>query len=236
MQVNPVYRIVHALTRLFFKIYGRWEIIHYRKLPRTGAVIAACNHVSYLDPMMVGSAITRECAFMARQDLWRRRWLGWLLEKLGSFRVDRGRPDRGAIRKSLDALRRGLCLVIFPEGGRSPDGKLQRAEAGVALIVQKSGAPVVPIAVIGSEIMLPAGQKRLKRTRLAVVFGDAIYFTPDSPRQEILGAVMRAIAELLSAHGRPSVALEDSAEQPEPVSAAAEGTRQAAPLPARAPD
>src|SRR2546426_6697174 len=134
MKVNPVYRVVHFITRLFFRVYGRWQIIGYEKLPKTGAVIAACNHVSYMDPEIVGSAICRECAFIARHDLWDKKWLAWLLPRLGSFPVERGKGDRGAIKKCLEALKKGLCLVIFPEGGRSDDGALQRAEAGVALV------------------------------------------------------------------------------------------------------
>src|SRR5438445_478184 len=83
MKVNPVYRVVHFLTRLFFRLYGRWQIIGYDKLPKTGSVIAACNHVSYLDPEIIGSAICRECAFIARHDLWNKKWLAWLLTEHG---------------------------------------------------------------------------------------------------------------------------------------------------------
>jgi 1-acyl-sn-glycerol-3-phosphate acyltransferase len=106
-------------------------------------------------------------------------------------------------------LEKGLVLVIFPEGTRSDDGSLQRAEPGVALIVQKSGAPVVPTAVIGPEKMLPVGKSRLTRVPLKVVFGDPLYFTPDSSREEILRVVMREIAALLTAHGRPMTAKEE---------------------------
>jgi 1-acyl-sn-glycerol-3-phosphate acyltransferase len=212
-RVNIVYRIVHFLTRLFFRVYGRWELIDYHKLPKTGAVIAACNHVSYLDPEVLGSAITRECAFIARHDLWEKRWIAWLLPKLGGFPVERGKGDRTAIKKCLEALAKGLCLVIFPEGGRSDDSTLQKAEPGVALIVHKSEAPVCPIAVIGTEKMLPVGGKKLKRTRLRVVFGDPIFFTPDERREDILRAIMHSIAELLTKHGVPAVAREDEPEK-----------------------
>jgi 1-acyl-sn-glycerol-3-phosphate acyltransferase len=208
MKVNIVYRIVHFLTRTFFKLYGQWELIDYHNLPRTGAVIAAPNHISYLDPEMIGSAITRECAFMARHDLWEHKFLAWLLPKLGSFPVNRDKPDRSAIRSAFDALDRGLCLVIFPEGTRSKDGKLQAAEPGLALIVQKSGAPVVPIAVIGSNEMLPVGAKGLTRTKLKLVFGSPIQFSPHDSREEILRGVMCGISDLLNNHGVPSTAVE----------------------------
>ena len=201
MKVNGIYRVVHFLTRAFFRLYGQWEIVDYHKLPAEGPVIAAPNHVSYLDPEMVGAAITRECAFMARHDLWENRFLAWLLPKLGSFPVNREKPDRASIRSALEALERGLCLVIFPEGARSVDGRLRAAEPGIALLVQKSGAPVVPVALIGSERMLPVGASRLTRTRLKVVFGDPLTFSRQAPREEVLLGVMGGIAALLAAHG-----------------------------------
>ena len=208
---NLVYRIVHRIARIAYRLYGRWQIVDYHKFPKTGPVIAAANHVSYVDPPFLGAAITRECRFMARHDLWKRKFMRWLLPRVGAFPVHRDTADRTAIRFALDALRQGLVLVLFPEGGRSEDGKLQPAQPGVALIVQKSGAPVVPIALIGPEKMWPVGQKKLKRVPLKIAFGDPLFFTPDSPREEITGAIMRAIAALLTAHGRPSEAKESLA-------------------------
>ena len=208
MNVNIVYRIVHFITRTFFKLYGQWELIEYDNLPKTGPVITASNHISYLDAEMVGAAITRECAFMARHDLWDNKFLAWLLPKLGSFPVNRDKPDRAAIRSAFDALDKGLCLVIFPEGTRSKDGKLQAAEPGVALIVQKSGAPVVPIAVIGSDEMMPVGSKSLKRVKLKLIFGKPIHFDPASSREMILLGVMSGIAALQTKAGVPSEAVE----------------------------
>jgi len=146
---------------------------------------------------------------MARHDLWEVRWLAWLLPRLGAFPVNRDKPGSTAIRQALQALKEDKVLVIFPEGGRSDDGVLQRAEPGVALIVQKSGAPVIPTAVIGPEKMLPVGQRKLKRVPLKVVFGRPIFFTPDSSREEILGGIMRAIAALLTEHGIPTTAKEE---------------------------
>lgn len=211
--MNLVYRTIHGLARAFFKLFGRWQIVGHEYIPRTGPVIVASNHVSYLDPPLVGAAIRRECRFMARHDLWEARWLAWFLPRLGAFPVNRDKPGSAAIRQALQALEENKVLVIFPEGGRSEDGVLQRAEPGVALIVQKSGAPVVPTAVIGPEKMLPVGQSKLKRVPLKVVFGNPIFFTPDSSREEILGGIMRAIAALLTEHGIPTTAKEDRQEE-----------------------
>jgi 1-acyl-sn-glycerol-3-phosphate acyltransferase len=208
--MNVVYRTVHGLTRVFFKVYGRWKIVGHDKIPKTGAAIVACNHVSYVDPPMVGSAVMRECAFMARHDLFEKKFLGWLLPKLGSFPVNRDKRDRQAIKLGLEALQKGLVLIIFPEGGRSDDQTLQRGELGTALFVQKSGAPVVPTAVIGPETMLPPGASKLKRVPLKIVFGDPIHFEPTATREEIISTIMRAIAKLLTENGIPTVAKEET--------------------------
>jgi 1-acyl-sn-glycerol-3-phosphate acyltransferase len=207
--MNPVYRTVHTLTRCFHRLYGRWKIIGHEKIPKTGPVIVACNHVSYLDPTIVGSAIKRECRFMARHDLWDNKKLAWLLPRLGTFPVHRDQVDKQAIKNGLDALKQGYVFVIFPEGGRSDDGNLQRGELGVALFVQKSGAPVVPCAVIGPEKMLPVGASKLTRVPLKCVFGDPIHFAPKTGREEIMRRVMHEIAALLTANGIPSTAKED---------------------------
>jgi 1-acyl-sn-glycerol-3-phosphate acyltransferase len=204
-----IYRTARCGVRLWCRLYCRWEVIGREKVPQDGPVIIAANHVSYLDPPLVGSAIDRECAFMARHSLWDNRLLGWLITRLNAFPVHRDRPDRGVFRRALEALEKGLVLVLFPEGTRSLDGRLQRGEPGVAFIVQKSGAKVVPCALIGPEKMLPPGAKKLTRTRITILFGDPIVFPPQASREEIAAAIMRAIAALLTAHGVPAVAAED---------------------------
>jgi len=185
----------------------------------------ACNHVSYLDPTIVGSAIKRECAFMARHDLWDKKFLAWILPRLGTFPVHRDHVDKQAIKNGLDALKRGLVFVIFPEGGRSDDQTLQRGELGVSLFVQKSGAPVVPCAILGAEKMLPVGASKLTRVPIICAFGDPIHFDPKTPREEVIRQVMRGIAKLLTENGVPTTAKEDIVAEttPAPADSAIQG-------------
>lgn len=207
--MNNVYRVVRLSTRVFFKLYGKLKIVGYENLPKEGPVIVACNHVSYMDPMMLGAAIMRECAFMARHDLFEKKFLAWLMPKLGSFPVNRDKRDLQAIKTGIERLNQGLVLVIFPEGGRTDDGDLQRGEPGAALFVQKSGAPVVPAIVLGAEEMMPVGASKLKRAQLKLVFGKPIQFDKSDSREFIIAEVMRAIAKLLTDNGKPAVAKED---------------------------
>jgi 1-acyl-sn-glycerol-3-phosphate acyltransferase len=192
-----IYGIVHTTARYFFDLYGSWEVLGRENIPRGGAVIIAPNHISYLDPPLVGAAVPRACVFMARHDLWDNPILNWLLPYLGAFPVKRGEPDRSAIRRSVTALSEGRALILFPEGTRSSDGTLQAGEAGVALIVQKSRAPVVPCAVFGSNRMMTPGEKGIRRAKLRVVFGAPIHFADGQPRDEILNKIMTAIARLI---------------------------------------
>lgn len=217
--MNIVYRTVRTLFRIFFRLYGRWEVIGLENVPRTGAVIIAPNHVSFVDPPLVGSSLHRECRFMARHDLWDKKIMAWLMPRIGGFPVHRGKMDRQAIRLGLEALAQGYALVIFPEGARSDDGTLQRGELGAALFVQKSGAPVVPAAVIGPFEMLPSHAKKLKRVTLQVVFGKPMTFGKEATREEIIRQIMRDIASLLTAHGQPTTAKEDLETTPQTESA-----------------
>lgn len=207
--MNIVYRTMRGLFRIFFRLYGRWEIIGRENVPATGPVIVAPNHVSYVDPPLVGSGLKRECRFMGRHDLWNTKILAWLMPRIGAFPVHRGKMDRQAIRLGLEALEQGYVLVIFPEGARSDDGTLQKGELGTALFVQKSGAPVVPAAVIGAYEMLPSHANKPKRVKLKVVYGKPLTFEKGVTREEILRKIMRAIAELLTQYGVPTTAKED---------------------------
>ncbi len=204
---------MQTITRIFFGVYGGMKVIGHNNIPKTGPVLIACNHESYLDPMMMGSCIKRECAFMARHDLWDNKALAWLLPKLGSFPVIRGKMDRGAIKTGIERLNQNLVLCIFPEGGRTDDGHLQRGEPGSALFIQKTGAIVVPAAVMGSGTMLPVGGSKLTHTRLKIIFGEPIMFPKSATREEITSTIMRQIAKLLTTNGKPSVAKEDLLEE-----------------------
>ncbi len=199
------YNIVRMIFRFFLRFYGRWEIRGVQHIPTSGPAILAPNHVSYLDPLLAATPLKRPVWFVAKEELWRVPVLNWLLPRCHAFPIKPGTPDRAALRRALAELSAGHLLCIFPEGTRSDDGNLLPAEPGIALLVKHSGAPVIPVAIIGSEKMLPSNARRLRRAKLLVVYGDPIFFTPDSSRDEIVGAVMQAIADLLTANGRPSI-------------------------------
>jgi len=139
--------------------------------PRRGGFLVAANHASLLDPLLVGGALHRKVYFMARDDLFRIPVLGAWLRSVGVFPVRRGQPDRKALRLSMRLLEQGEGVVVFPEGTRSRDGRLQEPEPGAAMIALRTGATILPAAVIGSHHILPKGAKWPRFGRVTVRFG-----------------------------------------------------------------
>lgn len=139
--------------------------------PRHGGFLVAANHASALDPLLVGGALHRKVYFMARDDLFRIPVLGAWLRSMGVFPVRRGQPDRKALRTSMSLLEQGEGVVIFPEGTRSRDGRLRDPEPGAAMIALRTGALVLPAAVVGSHRILPKGARWPRFRRVTVRFG-----------------------------------------------------------------
>ena len=160
---TPFYRRWFPAVQLFARFLMRLAAPRFRvtgrgHVPRTGAVILACNHISDADPLLVGAATLRPTGYMAKRALWEIGWLAPVLDFVGSFPVDPGAPDRAALRRSEGILARGEALVVFPEGRISPDGKLASLLPGVLQLALKSGAPIVPIGLSGANYVVPYGQ------------------------------------------------------------------------------
>jgi glycerol-3-phosphate dehydrogenase (NAD(P)+) len=150
--VNPVlYWLVRAVLLPFFLIYFRLERIGREHIPASGPVLLAANHRSFLDPFVIGALTRRPVYYMAKRELFERRWQAWLLNSLGAFPVDRGHGDEHAMTTARTILERGDCVVIFPEGTRVRPGPLGHPHRGVGRLALQTGARVVPVAVMGTE-------------------------------------------------------------------------------------
>ena len=166
----------------------RFRVTGRKNVPRTGAVILACNHISDADPLLVGAATLRPTGYMAKRELWQIGWLAPILDLVGSFPVDPGAPDRAALRKSAGILARGEALVVFPEGRISPQGELAALMPGVLQLALKSGAPIVPVGLAGANKVVPYGELVPRPTLSAVSlhFGPPISLDDlqDAPKRE----------------------------------------------------
>ncbi|MBA2439286.1 MAG: 1-acyl-sn-glycerol-3-phosphate acyltransferase [Thermoleophilaceae bacterium] len=145
-----VYWPVRAFVQPALQLYFRVRRTGRQHIP-AGKLILAANHRSFLDPFVIGICIRRPIYFVAKSELFRNRMVGWLLNSLGAFPVRRGESDEESVATALALLARGEAVVIFPEGRRHRSGPLHEPKRGVGRLALESGAPVVPIAVAGTE-------------------------------------------------------------------------------------
>ena len=202
--MNPYYWIGYHLIRLIGRIFFRLRVIHRGRMINHGPVILAANHQSFLDPPLVGSVSGRAVYFLARKSLLDGWFFGWILPKLNVIPVDSetGR-DRTALKALIRILRAGQGTVVFPEGQRTPDGKLQAAQPGLGLVIAKTLAPVVPMRVFGAYDAWPIHRKWPRPGRITVVVGEPLHFTQEDVElggkevyQRLSQRVMDAIAAL----------------------------------------
>lgn len=176
--MNPYYWVCYHLIKLLGRIFFRLRFVHRERMINHGPVILAANHQSYLDPPLAGSASDRAIYFLARKTLLDGPFLGWLLPRLNVVPVDsEGGKDRTALKALIRILKAGEGTLVFPEGQRSPDGKLQPAQPGLGLVIAKTLAPVVPMRIFGAFEAWPIQEKWPRPGRVTVVVGEPIYFT-----------------------------------------------------------
>lgn len=197
------YVLGYNLTQFLARIFFRFRVVHRDRIVQEGAVILAMNHESYLDPPLAGIACRRAIYFLARKTLLDIPLLGPILPKLNVIPVDQEGTDRSALKALIKILRANECVLVFPEGSRTPDGNLQPALPGVGFVIAKTLAPVVPMRIFGAHRALARGGGKLRFTRITIVVGEPLHFTAEEVRAHgrdaytrISQRVMDAIAEL----------------------------------------
>jgi 1-acyl-sn-glycerol-3-phosphate acyltransferase len=200
-RMSPIYGVCHYVIRSAFDMFFRGDVAGTENLPKHGAFLIAANHASHLDPPLVGCHVPRQMCFFARKTLWSGGLASWWLDAVGTIPVDRdGGQDVGALKRVLRALAEGKVMILFPEGTRSPDGKLQTPKPGVGFIVCKTQVPVVPARIFGSFEAYGKGMKVPKSHPTPVVFGTPMppsaYDEPAAGKQRYQIASERIMAEI----------------------------------------
>ena len=199
---------------------GELNIEALRHMPMEGPLLVACNHLSNIDPFIFGGYAPGTMFCMAKRELYKVPPAAWMLGGCNCFPVDRGAPDRWALRTSLSVLRDGGRLLLFVEGTRALTPGMKRAEPGIGFLARKSGVPVLPIGVWGSERALPRNRRIPKRVPIEVAVGTV--FTPQivsgrGADQMIADEIGSRIARLLPPEYRGAYAAAVSgAARPEP--------------------
>ena len=185
----------------------RPKVTGLRHVPSNGPVIIASNHLSFSDSIFMPLVVPRNVTFLAKSEYFTSPGLKGFIKKitfiaLGQVPVDRsgGKRSEAAILTGLRLLRENHCVGIYPEGTRSPDGRLYKGRTGIARMAIESGAAVIPVAMFNTAEIQPTGQVVPKVRRVEMVFGEPIYFSGDSTDQAVLRSatnqLMEKIAEL----------------------------------------
>lgn len=189
-----LYVFFRFLLRSIYTVLFRLQAIGVENIPKSGAVILASNHISNLDPPTIGVKVPRKVHFMAKEELFKVPVLGFLIRAFGAFPVKRGGVSKDAIKSGITLLKSGEVMGIFPEGSRNNSGA---AKKGTAMIAMRSGAAVVPVAIVG-------GYKLFRKTK--VCYGKPIQLSEiiDESSPDVLDqamdVVMGRIQELARQH------------------------------------
>jgi 1-acyl-sn-glycerol-3-phosphate acyltransferase len=207
--MNLAYYVGWCSFRALFQLYFRWRVYNVERAPLEGPVILASNHASYLDPPLVGAGLRRHINYLAREDLFQVPVMGWVLRQWQVVPVDRDGGGAAGLRRILDRLLAGGAIILFPEGTRTRDGKLQTARSGIGLTVIKSSAPVVPVRVFGTFEAYGRHLRFPRPRRMTVKYGRPLSFEQlraeakvcSKPRlkeiyQQVANELMTAIAKL----------------------------------------
>ena len=200
MKVCPFwFHIVRLFSLTFFKFFHSLRTSGTDNLP-AGPLILAPNHASYLDPPATGCGLFRVTYYLARHTLFKPPIASWLLPSIGSIPVNQNSPGPSSLKNIFEVFKNKGTLVLFPEGQRTFDGNLRKAEPGIGMIAARADVPVVPVHIIGSREAMPRNGRWHPFRPIRVVYGQPMRFTGDPKNREdfqkFADEIMSAISKL----------------------------------------
>lgn len=200
------YRILKSFLAPLLMLLFRPKVTGLRHVPTTGPVIIASNHLSFSDSIFMPLVVPRKVTFLAKSEYFTSPGIKGFIKKLtfialGQVPVDRsgGKRSEAALLTGLRVLNEGSCIGIYPEGTRSPDGRLYKGRTGIARMAIESGAAVVPVAMFNTAEIQPTGQVVPKVRRVEMIFAEPMYFTGDSTDPAVLREATNKIMDVIAA-------------------------------------
>jgi 1-acyl-sn-glycerol-3-phosphate acyltransferase len=196
--------MVYWISRLFLKlvcaVYFPARCYGLEQIPRRGGFLVASNHLSYIDPLLLGIVMKPQLHFVGKESLFENKILGTFLRIVHVIPIKRESSDFGALREAIRRLRRGHPLLLFPEGARAGSKSVIRREgtayAGIGFLAAKSGVPIIPVKIEGTDNVLPPGGHWLKRHPVSVVFGKPLSFSQKEAYPQVAEKIMSEIIAL----------------------------------------
>ena len=199
------YRLLKSFLIPLLMLLFRPKVSGLRNVPTNGAVIIASNHLSFSDSIFMPLVVPRNVTFLAKSEYFTSPGLAGFIKKLtfialGQVPIDRagGKRSEAALLTGLRLLKEGHCIGIYPEGTRSPDGRLYKGRTGIARLAIESGAPIIPVAMFNTAEIQPTGQVVPKVRRVEMVFGEPIYLDGDSTDQVLLRTLTNQLMEKIA--------------------------------------
>lgn len=168
------YAFIRVIVGFFAFGMFRLRSFHRERLPATGGYLLLSNHQSHLDPPLIGFVVPRRVNYLARDTLFKNRFFAWLINSLDAIPIDREGLGLSGLKETMRRLKRGEIVLLFPEGTRSPDGEMQPLKPGFSALVQRTGVPIVPVALDGAYQAWPRKAKFPRPGRVCVVVGEPI--------------------------------------------------------------
>ena len=200
-----LYWATWTVLRLAATVLCRLRVSGQQHIPKTGGVLIAANHASYLDIPILGCGVPRRASHMGRLDLFTGP-VGWLMRHLGWIPIRRERLDRGGFEEAIARIKAGGAVIIYPEGSRTANGRLQPGKPGVGMIVAATGCPVIPTYLAGTFDALPPGAKRVRLRPIRVLFGAPMDFTAllkeldgESKKKDVYQRISQTIMDRIAA-------------------------------------
>jgi 1-acyl-sn-glycerol-3-phosphate acyltransferase len=198
-----------AFKYVYFATHGGIRSAGEDNIPISGPVLLAPLHISHLDPPAVACGMQRRIRFMAKQELFKNPLFGFIIASIGAYPVKRGETDTEAIRKTISLLEEGEIVLIFPEGTRGDGESIQEMSRGIAMLAKRTKVPVVPVGVIGTNVVMPKGSLKGHKHMVTLAYGKPFTYAEvatsenDKVNRELfLSSLQSRIVELCEANGK----------------------------------